>query len=228
MQTMHANAVVTIHGKKYVTDIAAYGPAPVVADSQVNDEQLLGLFYGNRAMELLLNGREREAQTWLDVALTHSPDDATLLNNAGVLSLRRGSVASAEAFYLRALVKDPRLTSGFSNLISLYRVTGDLAQADQWQRRAATVLRKDPYHQFSLGRQSEESGDYANAIDLYRKAIRLNDDEPLFHFGLARVHHQLGQFALARLELSRARKLSGENDQPPYQGKLDATLMRIH
>ncbi len=225
MQTMHANVVITIHGTKYITDIAADRLTTPVANFQVDDEQLLGLFYGNRAMELLAAGHAGIAQTWLDVALAHSPDDATLLNNAGVLSQRKGDAEAAVTFYLRALGKNPGLTSASSNLIAHYRANGELTQAVYWQQRAAKVLRKDPYHQFALGRQQEQSGDYAEAASFYRRAIRINDAQPLFHFGLARTYSQLGQSRRAALELSRARDLSSEKDQLRYQTNLEAMFL---
>ncbi len=222
MQSMHANAVVTFDGRKFMADIAAEGLSVPVANFQVDDEHLLALFYSNRAMELLVTGHAREAQAWLDVALIHSPTDATLLNNAGVLSQRRGDAVSAESFYARALAENPRLTSAYYNLIGLYRANGDVTRMSYWQHRADKILRKDPYYQFSLGRQQERSGDYAEAVGLYRKAIRINDDEPLFHFGLARAYYQLGQSRRAGLELSLARDLSGDADRIRYQAKLDA------
>ncbi|MGV8921830.1 MAG: tetratricopeptide repeat protein [Thermomonas sp.] len=225
MQSMHANAVVTFDGRKFMADIAADGLSSPVANFQVDDEQLLALFYSNRAMELLTTGHAREAQAWLDVALVHSPDDATLLNNAGVLSQRRGDAAAAETSYLRALAENPRLTSAYSNLIALYRAKGDSSQATYWQQRAGKVLRKDPYYQFALGRQQEQSGDFTEAVGLYRRAIRINDHEPLFHFGLARAYSQLGQSRRAGLELSLARDLSGKEDQVRYQAKLDALYL---
>ncbi len=225
MQSMHANAVVTFDGRKFMADIAADRLSTPVANFQVDDEHLLGLFYSNRAMELLTSGYPREAQAWLDVALAHSPDDATILNNAGVLSQRRGDVAAAETSYLRALAQNSRLTSAYSNLITLYREKGDTSQAEDWQQRAGRVLRKDPYYLFSLGRRQEQSGEYAEAVDLYRRAIRINDGEPLFHFGLARAYYQLGQFRQAGRELGRARDLGGQHDRLRYQAKLDALTL---
>lgn len=222
MQSMHANAVVTFDGRKFMADIAADELSSPVANFQVDDEQLLALFYSNRAMELLTTGHPREAQEWLDVALLHSPDDATLLNNAGVLSQGRGDLAAAETSYLRALDGNPQLTSAYSNLIALYRAKGDSTNVAYWQKRAGKIMRKDPYYQFALGRQQEQSGDFTEAAGLYRRAIRINDGEPLFHFGLARAYYQLGQSRQAGLELSLARDLSGKGDRLRYQAKLDA------
>lgn len=222
MQSMHANAVVKFDGRKFVADIAADELSTPVADFQVDDEHLLALFYSNRAMELLTTGYVRQAQAWLDVALVHGPNDATLLNNAGVLSQRKEDVGAAETFFLRALTENPRLTSAYSNLIALYRGKGDVAQAENWQQRAGKVLRKDPYYQFTLGRQQEQSGAYAQAVGLYRRAIKINSREPIFHFGLARAYYQLGQSRQAGVELGRARDLSSKVDQIRYQAKLDA------
>lgn len=222
MQSMHANAVATFDGRKFVADVAADGLSAPAANFRVSDEQLLALFYSNRAMELLTTGHVSEAQAWLDMALAQNGNDATLLNNAGVLGQRKGDVAGAERSYIRALEENPLLTSAYSNLIALYRAKGDSTRAEDWQQRAGKVLRKDPYYQFTLGRQQEKSGNYAEAIGLYRKAIRINGREPLFHFGMARVYYQLGQSRQAGAELIRARDLSGKEDRIRFQAKLDA------
>src|SRR5690606_29911065 len=160
--------------------------------------------YGNRAMELMVAGRYSEAKNWLDVALRHSPEDAALWNNAGVLSLRTGDDVASERFLLGAAEKDPHLTSVLSNLIVLDRKKGDSRRVAQWQERADKVSRKDPFYQFTLGQRQERAGDYAEAVRHYRRAITLNRDEELFHFGLARAYFQMGRLRSANTELGRA------------------------
>src|SRR5690606_34184035 len=87
MQSMHANAIIEVDRRRYVVDVdASDATAATDALHPVSDGQLLALFYGNRAMELMVEGRQSQAKPWLDAALRHAPDDATLLNNAGVLS----------------------------------------------------------------------------------------------------------------------------------------------
>ena len=210
MQSLHANAVVTLkdrdlmvkEGRDYVLDIASndrYTRDYLVNDYKVEDEILLASFYGNRAMELMAQGRLADSRAWLDVALKLSPDDAALWNNAGVLSQRQGDADGAEKWFLRAAKQNPRLTSALYNLVALYNGRGDTTRAVYWQERAERILRLDPYYQFALGERSAKSGDLTGAVRDYRRAISLASGEHVFHFGLARTYYQLG-----RLEGSRS------------------------
>lgn len=226
MQSMHANAVVTANGQKYMLDVAVSRLSSPVADSRIDDEHLLALFYGNRAMELLVAGRLSEAKLWQDEALRHDQRDATLWNNAGVLRQRMGDAGGAERMFLAAVERNPHLTSTLSNLISLYQANGDSKQTEYWRHRAEKVLRKDPYYQFSQGQRYEQTGDYLKAVAFYRRAISLHRDEHLFHFALARAYYQLGRSREAGAELNMARQLSNGADRQRYQSKLEA-LRRI-
>lgn len=222
LQNMHANAGVTINGTQYVVDVASSVIKTASVRHRIDDGQLLALYYNNRAMELMVAGRYADAGKWLDVALSHSPGEAAFWNNAGVLDLRQGNAGNAESLFLKALEKDPRLTSAVSNLIVLYRIKGDADRAAQWQKRADRIMRKDPFYQFSLAQQKEEAGDFSEAVRLYRRAIALNRDEDAFHFGLARTYFRMGQRHLADVELERAYELSAGQDRSRYASKLDA------
>lgn len=222
MQSMHANAVITANGQRFMLDVAANRLSAPVADSRIDDEHLLALFYGNRAMELLVAGRLAEASLWQDEALRHGRRDATLWNNAGVLRQRSGNTIEAEKFFLAAIDRNPRLMSALSNLIALYQAKGELGRAGRWQSRAERVLRRDPYYQFSQGQHYEQMGDYPMAISSYQRAISLHREEHLFHFSLARAYYHLGRFREAGAELNIARQLSSGAYRLRYQSKLDA------
>jgi tetratricopeptide (TPR) repeat protein len=222
MQSMHANAAVSVRGLQFIVDIAADRVVATTGPSRISDSHLLALYYDNRAMELLAAGRIAEARVWLDTSLKHYPDDAALWNNAGVLSLRSGDRDGAEALFLKAQEKDPKLTSTLYNLVSFYRDKGDIARATRWQAKADEVLRKDPFYQFSLGQARERAQDYAGAVQQYRRAIKLNRNEQMFHFALGRVYFQMGDIARARDELHSAALLGSDQDRLRYQAKLDA------
>ena len=227
MQSMHANAIVEVERRRFVVDVNA-NDATSATDAlrPVSDQQLLALYYGNRAMELMVAGRQSDAKPWLDEALRHAPLDPTLLNNAGVLSLRTGDSDAAEKYFLSAIEQAPELMSGLSNLVGFYRNRGDHARVAMWQSRADRALRKDPYYQYTLGRQLELAGNYADAAKQYRRAVELNRKEHQFHFGLARVYFSMGDSRGADRELSVAYKLSLGNARDRYGDKLAALRKR--
>ena len=227
IQSKHVNAVVRITEKReFVVDVDGEGDLPIRdAPDPMSDTHLLALFYGNRAMELLLEDRLAEARLWLDAAFRQEPGDPGLLNNAGVLSLREGDAAGAEEYFLKAISRNPQELSALSNLVQLYRKQGDSREA-YWRTRADEILSADPYYQFTLGREHELAGRYEEALKQYNKAVRLNRSEPRFRFGLARVHYLSGDYRKADRALEKAANLATGNERGQYQHKL-AALRRL-
>ena len=233
MQNLHANAVITLkdrnlmvkNGRDFVLDIAAsglYTQDYMINRFTVSDERMLASFYGNRAMELLTNDRLAESNTWLNKALDLEPDDATLWNNAGVLSQRMGEAATAESNFLRAANMNPRLMSALYNLEALYHGRGDVTRAAYWRERADRVLRDDPFYQFSLAERKAQSGDFAGAIPYYKRAISLYKRERLFHSSLAIAYYHVGRLRDADSELGIAQQMSDGVDRQRYEAKRDA------
>jgi tetratricopeptide (TPR) repeat protein len=233
MQSLHANAVVTVKDRDlqvhddrdFVLDIASgglYTQDYIVHGYKVTDDRMLAAFYGNRAMELLAAGRLQESQAWLDKALAFDPEDATLWNNAGVLSLRLGDPARAEEQFLHAARRDSRHTSVLFNLVGLYEARHDATRAAYWRERANRILRRDPFYQFSLGERNAQAGNYEDAVAYYRRAISLDGRERLFHFALARAYVKTGQLGRAEKELDAAARLSEGAERERFQAKLDA------
>ena len=227
IQSKHVNAVVKVADKRdFVVDIDGEDLVIRDAPDPMSDSHLLALFYGNRAMELLLENRLDEADAWLAAAFRQKSDDAGLLNNAGVLSLRRGDTKTAERYFLQAVERNDVELSALSNLVALYRRLGNGGREAYWRGRADEILRQDPYYQFTLGRQHERAGDYDAAEKQYRRAIRLNRNEPRFRYGMARVHFLEGKYEKADRELMAAVKLAGGQLRGRYQDKL-AALRRL-
>lgn len=226
VQSLHANAVVVVNGRKFMLDIASSGLAAPVLDYRISDEHLLALFYGNRAMELLAKGDVVSALSWQEEALRHEQGDATLWNNAGVLHQRMGHSEIAEEMYLVALQRNSKLSSALSNLIYFYQEKGHLRKMHYWQRYAERSLRMDPYYQFAQGRRDELDGNWGGAIKYYKRAISLYGREELFHFYLARAYYGAGNLGRADVELAVASRLSEGADKKRYQAKRDA-LRRI-
>lgn len=221
MESQHVNAIVELgNNRRYVIDVDASDAIATDTLNPISDRQLLAYFYGNRAMELLVERRVPEAGAWLDEALRLAPEDPLLRNNVGVMSLRMGDEAAAERNFLEVLRMDPDQVSALSNLIALYQRRGDGPSAAKWQARADKVLRNAPYYQFELGQQREQSGDAQGAIRFYRRAIALNRSEHRFHFALARAYLATGRRDKANREMARALEHSHGAVREEYQGKL--------
>lgn len=222
VQSNHANLGIRIHQSLYTVDVASDVVLARTLPTKLPDEQLIALYYSNRAMEQVMAGDIKAARPYIERALELAPGFADIWNNAGVIHLRNGDAAAAEAAYTRALDIDPRHTGALFNLARVYERRGMTAKAGKLHRRIESVLRNNPFHHFVKGTEAENAGDFAMAVQHYRRAIRLHGGEHRFHYALARACARLGRLEEARDALVEAIRLGGNRDRDLYQAKLDA------
>ena len=221
VQNMHVNAGLETGTRRFTIDVATNQLLVRTAPRRVADARLFSLYYSNRATELMLQGRNGEAEPWLRAALAMDARHATPWNNSGVLAQRQGRTQDAERDFLQALARNRAHTSALANIVSHYQRHGNRQQADKWRRHAETMQRSDPLQQFLLGRDAEQRGDLHDAARRYQRAIRLDRRQHLFHAALARVWLQLGEPQRAQEALLAASRLDAGAARQGYQAKLD-------
>jgi tetratricopeptide (TPR) repeat protein len=204
----HVNAGILIGQSHYTIDVARDLLVARSPPQRISDQHLLALYYNNRAAELLVGASPAVADPYMAMALQLAPHYPSAWANAGVLSLRKGDRATAEHDYLKALALDPENASALTNIVTLYRDSGEEAKRASYERRLEKIQAKDPYFEFVRAQGDEKKGDYAGAARHYRRAIRLYDKEPRFFAGLARAYQQLGEQRAADQALNRAATLS--------------------
>ena len=188
----------------------------------IDDRRAMAHFHNNRGAERMASGDAPGAYALLRAALEDDKTFVPAWNNLGVLLLREGDARGAERAYLTALRLKKDHAATLSNLVTLYRRNGDEAMQRRYEWRLDRVQRTDPFHQFMLALECENSGDYDCAIARYRRAIALQGEEHQFHFGLARAYFLSGDLARAQRELGRAYTLGGnESVRDVYRQKLD-------
>ncbi|KAF1692539.1 transglutaminase [Pseudoxanthomonas jiangsuensis] len=173
----------------------------------VSDTRAMAHYHNNRGAELLAAGDEAAALAALRASLADDAGFVAAWNNLGVLLQRQEDLRGAEQAFLTALDLRPFYGAALSNLVALYRRSGQDGKARSYARRQERVQRNDPFHQFMLAVRCENGGDYACAIRHYRTAIRIQDGQHQFHFGLARAYFLAGDLQRARRELVRAHEL---------------------
>lgn len=221
-RTNHVNAGVLVQPRRrFTVDVASDSVIARHPPRSISDHRLLAHYYNNRAAELMGDDL-RAAAPYMAMSLQIDPGYAPSWSNAGVLQLREGNPDVAERHYKRALALDPVHASTLFNLVSLYRRTGDLAQAATFNRRLEKLQSKDPFHQFLQATEHEKQGNYPLALKAYQRAIKLHGDEHRFHFGLARAYLQTGDARRAGNALARAHALSDGDTRRLYHAKLDS------
>lgn len=221
--TGHVNAGLRIGGTRWTADLDRSVLSSPHTPTPITDRRLLAHFYDNRGTELMADGQTGAARTYLQASLDLAPDLAAAWNNFGVLALREGDAAAAAEAYDHAVAADGDNASALSNLVNLYRRTGDSNNADIALARLRRLQDRDPMQQFLLATEAERRGSYRDAVKHYRRAIGLYDGAHQFHFGLARTYFVLGKPAQAQHELQRAFALSAGDPsiEQRYADKLD-------
>lgn len=222
----HVNAGVRIKRQRFTMDVAWDIVIARQQPHQISDAHLFSLFYNNRAVALLNQGKTAAARVHMQRALSLDKDYAAFWNNFGVLNSRQGDMASAEHAYLQALKVNNSDSPSLFNLSALYNRTGRKAEAMVVKAKLEKVRAKDPFDQFLLALERENRGDYTAAVEFYRRAIRLYDGEYRFYEGLARVYLHLGDAKRAGIALAQARELSANAVQAQYQAKLERMRTR--
>lgn len=218
----HVNVGVRTGTQWQVVDVDTNILAARNRPRNIDDRRAMAHFHNNRGAELMAAGDPR-AHALLQAALADDPDFVPAWNNLGVLLLRGGDVHGAEFAYMTALRRNGEHAATLSNLVTLYRRSGDERLQRRFEWRLDKVQRTDPFHQFMLALECENDGDYRCAVARYKRAIRLQGDEHQFHFGLARAYFLAGDLGRAQRELGRAYTLGGnEKVRSVYRQKLDS------
>jgi tetratricopeptide (TPR) repeat protein len=102
----------------------------IVAGCTSMDEERWRLFDENGVQAFAI-GNYREALENFDLALTHRPQDAVLLYNAGQCHDRLGQLAKAEQCYTYCIQLDAKHSDAHLALIGLYYRTGRVDVANQ-------------------------------------------------------------------------------------------------
>ncbi len=204
----HVNAGIAIGHSHLTVDVARDAVLARSPPRRVSDQQMLALYYNNRAAELLVSATPATAEPYMTLALQLAPRYAGAWSNAGVVRLRQGNPHAAERDYLRALALEPEHSGALFNLVALYRGLGDEVQRASYARRLEKVQEKNPYFQYLQAEDAARHGDYAGAVTRYRRAIRQYDGDARFYVGLSQAYRQLGEERLAARASRRALALS--------------------
>jgi Tfp pilus assembly protein PilF len=221
VQNMHVNAGLEADSRRFTIDVATNQLLFRSPPRRITDARLVALYYNNVATDLMLQGRDADAEPWLQAALSADPTHASPWSNMGVLAQRLGRPRDAEHAFLQALARNRTHTSALANIVSHYQRHGNPAQARRWRLQAEAAQRSDPLQQFLLARDAEQRGDLQEATIRYQRAVRLDRTQHLFHAALARVWLQRGEPRRAADALMAASKLESGGDRQRYQATLE-------
>jgi Flp pilus assembly protein TadD len=179
---------------------------------RISDARLLAHFYNNVAVERMQGADTVAALGHFRRAIESDPSFSPAWTNLGILYMRNGHPAYAEAAHLHALKVDSSDLVAMSNLAGLYERQGDRARAARYRERVVTHRNKNPYYRFHLAREAFRTEDYAAAIEHLEKAIRVKRNEDQFYSLLGVSYLKEGDPKAARRWLARAEAVAATDD----------------
>jgi len=185
-------------------------------------DRVRALFFANRAVELLDEGKSEEA---LGKAKASINTDARLSvgwNILGVVLKARGDAGAAENAFRRALALDPKDSSAIGNMEMLMREQARLQEVVHYRALGQEVRKKDPFFHAFLAEEAMVAGELDEAERRIRTALKILPREPEFFLTRARLNILFGKTDAAVKDLEEAQHWAVPEERERYDGKLAA------
>jgi len=184
-----ASAHVTL-GMLY-TWTGKYDLASQELDDAIRQDKYNAQAYGAQAELFYRQGRNDEAETTLQKAISLAPEDWGLLQQLGSFYMETGKLAPSVEQWQKAVNLVPDNPRAYNNLGLVYRLQGRPADAEAAFRK---VIDLDPTfrHYMNLGDVFLDEGKYAEAKSAFEHAINLRPDYYRAWGGLATVYRSSG------------------------------------
>ena len=116
----------------------------------------------------------------LQAILDRNPDNATVLNNVGLLLLRRGDDREAEKTLRKAVALDPGSAAAWTNLAQAAGNLGRYEEAEEAWRKALELKKDDPLLWNNLGTVLAARNRYDEALEAFAAARAGDPLNPAF------------------------------------------------
>jgi predicted TPR repeat methyltransferase len=145
------------------------------------------------AVDLMKQGRYRDASQICASMLELEPDNAAALHYSGILAHHRGDDAQALTLIRRSLERSPHQPDWYSNLGIVLQANGQFEAAIEAFRRAIALNPQHANAHNNLGVLHKLYGRYEDAEASYRAVLALDPNHPDVYHNLAVVLDQMGR-----------------------------------
>ncbi len=222
-------------GRRAADTLPGYDPARLLTVDFLPAQEILGqhrsplpertivaMYLNNRAAESLVHGLVDDAYWWARAATMQAPDFAPAYNTLGVVYLRHGDLAAAEAILDHVLARKAQDKQALSNLAIVLEKLGRSDQAAALRTRLERMDPFPPYCFFFLGQEAMRQGDYQTAKEQFAKEVDRAEYNSEFHFWLGLADLKLGNLAEARHQVTLAMASSTDTaNRDLYAAKLE-------
>lgn len=209
-------------GSSYIIDFERGVGLGRLPYNVINKQDMVALFYNNKAAETMEAGDYQKAMLYLRAAGRAQPTLPDTWNNLAVWYKRQGQLPLAEQAYLQSLQLDPNHSNTMANLAILYNEQGKQAEAELLERKVERNREQNPYYFLMLGNEAVSQQQFAEAQKFYQRSLTINDQIAETHFSLAKLFLQQGRYDAAASHLNKARLLTSPGrERDVLQHKLD-------
>lgn len=206
--------------QRYIADLNRAVVSVPFKTRDINDQQLLSLFYNNKASEAIQSKQLAKAYAYLKAALNADRSLASIWNNLGVLYQQQNHLEWAKQVYLVANQLDENAYSSKTNLANVYFALGEFEKAEELEQEIADYRDANPYYHYALGEQSFEDQELQMAAKHFQQSVELKHNEQLFYYALAKTHVMLGNNDKVAENLKSARLYAKGAEKRRYSNKL--------
>lgn len=187
----------------------------------LTEQQIVALFYNNKAADALWSEQYDVAYQYLKAAASTAPELSVTWNNLAILYRNKALLDAAEQAYLYALKLQPEQSNTMANLALLYEKTGRLAEATALLKRVNKLRESNPYFYLMQGNEALFAGHLEQARMAYRRSLQLDARNAEAYQGLAQIAVMFKQYPEAIEHLQKAlRYAQNDDDEQRFQGKI--------
>ncbi len=172
---------------------------------KISENDIVALFYNNKAADAMLTQQFDLAYHYLQAAADIAPGVAATWNNLAVLYRQRQMPDYAERAYLQSLKLEPEHANTMANLAILYAAMGRQQDAATLEAKVQQTRLRNPYYFVMQGNEALSQQRLADAEMAFHRSIRLQPKMSEALFGLAKVAIMQHDYAAATGYLQRAR-----------------------
>ena len=172
------------------------------------------IFYNITALAYNAVGKSEEAKKLLIKILNNEPDNISVLNNIGLVSVECGEDSEAEEYYNRALKINSDFVDVLVNLGNLKTKQNKSDEAKEFFVKAIKINNKATTPKLSLAGYHEQSGNFEEAKNLYKEILKNDPNYTIADKSLSLIHkYENGDNHLKMMEKKLTKNIDEEGAQ---------------
>ncbi len=175
---------------------------------RIDDKTAYCLFYNNIAVSKITEGKLEEAEKILNFLLEIKPFQKEILNNKGVLLIKKGKYEEALYFYKNMVVSGIVYQPSLSNGLLVANILKRNNDIEEFTKELKEFSEKDPLLLYQQAVDLAREQNFKGAIAELKKAIAEQPRNAFLQATLAVFYFKNGELQKAKKAFQRAKKIS--------------------